>query len=273
VGDNGGSYVEIRRLTKRQLVYVLAASVFMLHAYAADERQIVDQIHRAYYNLAAQGLSELHCRATPEWSALYKQMSVDMEHDKLLPLMKGVHFEVSIGAGGASAVSHQYDTAPPDEQTADRLRQTTNGAEQMLTGFFKTWSPIMFGFSLIGSNDKFEMQKTDAGYRLTQQEGSTRVVMLFTREWMLTDMSTTMGTTEINLHFQFTRGDDGYILTEYYGTFGNTANGQKGDIKVSVAYQQVQGFQIPSTLTAHVQAGAMNAQVPIQFSDCKVTKK
>jgi hypothetical protein len=96
----------------------------------AAREKIIQQAQQAYYNLPAHGLKEFHCQVLLDWEKAYKNLGLDATaRDQLLPIMKKVEFGVVVGPTGASSISHRSDVAPPNEETAQRMRQyqTVNG--------------------------------------------------------------------------------------------------------------------------------------------------
>ena len=131
-----GRVGESRRLVLTACLGLLAPPVPA--ANAADQRDTLERINKSYYNLKAEGLEEFRCRVVPDWDSVYRSVKADADGLQLRDVLDRVHFEVAVGPDGAASISRTFDTPPPSQQLAERIRTVTSGFEQVVEGFFQS---------------------------------------------------------------------------------------------------------------------------------------
>jgi hypothetical protein len=178
---------------------------------------------------------------------------------------------VAIGPTGASTVSHQSDYAPPDQQVAERLRTTTLGLEQTITGFFNIWSPFTFESPFPDADSEFLLEDSAGQYRLTYKQGAAQVVTTMTGDFAMTETEFKTPQMNFDFHPEWSRVKGVYILSAFKALFGaSPADRQEMDGKVT--YQEVDGLELPSALTVKMATPARNATIQVAFENCRVTK-
>ena len=271
---------QMRKLRNLNLVSLAWASCIVAFlpslARAADKKEIIRQAREAYYNVKAAGLVEFRCQASPDWDSIVKAIKPPpADPDQLLPLLRQLHFGVAVGPDGGAVVSHQFDGAPPSQQMAARLSLMTTGADQVLNGFFQSWTPFVFGSAFPESNAEYELENADELYRLHQKQGSADVVVTMTREFVITEIAVKSPQLEATIRPQFSRNNKGYLLSRLGDVYkiGPTA---QGEFAMDIRYQEVEGFTLPAALTANVTvtgSTTIAATFEINFVNYHVTKQ
>jgi hypothetical protein len=149
----------------------------------AAREKLMREARLAYYNLHARGLKEFSCQVLPDWDATYKSLRGDaVGRDQLLPILKKVRFRVLVGATGAASVSHQSDVAPPSAAVAARVEQSTGGIDQVVSGFFQTWSLFTFGTFFAEASGTLQVEEAGDKYRLTEKDASTDALVVMNKD-------------------------------------------------------------------------------------------
>ncbi len=189
--------------------------------------------------------------------------------EQLLPILKGTHFTVLLGPDGASTISHESDIAPPNEEVAGRVRQSVGGMEQLLTGFFQTWSSFMFSSPLPEPDSKYQLEKKGEEYDLSLSEGATQVAVVLDHDLAIKETKVTSPQLNGTLHPQWSASNNGLILSGYEASY-NAATGGPSQLSVKIAYQQVEGLSLPSTVDAVVQVAGGSIPIRLVFHDYQV---
>jgi hypothetical protein len=238
---------------------------------ASDQKEILRRAPLAYYSLKRAGLKDFRCQLTPDWDYIYKTLKTDaVGQDQLLPILKSMRFQVAVGPDGTAAVSHESDAAPPNEAVAARIRQTTDGVEKIVTGFFQTWSQFMVNSVFPDPDSAYRMQSMGDKLVITQQDGKTVSVVSMNRDLVIDTIRATTPEFEGTIDPTFAQHKDGLIVTSYEATYKDTASGNSRRISVAVDYSDVEGLTLPHTVKAEVSAKDAPIEIPLTFSDCQV---
>lgn len=245
----------------------------LLRAQDKNQRDVIRRARASYYSLKGRGLVSFQCQVVPDWDALFLALNPGAgAQDPVLQLLKQTRFQVAIGPTGASTVSHQSDYAPPNEQIAARVRQTTSGLEQTITGFFNIWSPFTFGSPFPDAESEFQLEDLAGQYRLTYKQGTAQVVTTMTGDYAMTE--TTFKSPQINMDFhpEWSRVNGVYILSAFKASYSAAPAGTQ-ELEGKFTYQEVDGLELPMTLDVKVVTPARTVALQITFAGCRVTKQ
>ena len=193
-------------------------------------------------------------------------MKADAAGIEVLGLVRQTHFEVSVGPDGASSVSRQSDVAPPNEQIADRMRKAFAGVEQLLTGYFQM-ATMFVGPLFADGDESAKVENVNGQYRISYKQGEADALVTMDRELMITEIKVSMQGTDVSVVPKFSRSPKGYIVTGFAGTFRTAAG--NAEIAMEVENQEVDGFNLPKTVTA-IAPG--NIRIPFNFSNYEIKK-
>ncbi|HZC22268.1 MAG TPA: hypothetical protein VE866_02935 [Candidatus Binatia bacterium] len=166
-------------------------------------------------------------------------------------------------------MSHQFSKAPATDEVAERLQKIASGMEQMVTGFFQTWSNLTITFSDV--NNEYQMEELPEGYALTSNARNQQVMVLLTRDMLLTTLSAKTSAFEGTLHPQFSPHEGGLLLKSYDASYKAGTSCQ--DLSVKIDYQEIEGLPIPHMVEMVMTLPQGHMDAPITFTNCKVTKK
>jgi hypothetical protein len=253
--------------------FLLFAGIFAASARATDDQQLFDQARQSYYNLRREGLTEFRCKVTLDWEAILDAFKAEpATKQALLPILKKTHFEVLVGPNGAAIVSHQFDMAPPNEDVAKRIQVMSGGVEQMITGFFQTWSQFMINSFFPEREEKYELTEEDQKFHLTSKQGATEVFLSFGHDFSLDEMRVKTADFDGTVRPKLVRSDKGFVLSSYTGTF-KPSSGSSQEMAVSIEYSTIENLTLPDMVTFSVTSPNGSVQFPLKFGDYRLTKK
>ena len=262
-----------RGATRLSIYYVGLSILASLAARGADRKETIRQAHRSYYNLKSEGLTEFRCHVQLDWDSLYKGLKVNaVGRDQLLPILRKVHFQVLVGPDGGSTVSHESELAPPNEEVAERVRRSIAGVEQILTGFLQTWSGFMINSPFPRVDDEYQLEDLDDKLRLSYKEGTGNIVISMTRDFVMDEVSVATPQFEGTVRPKFSRNKRGFVLASYDVVY-KAESGNPQQLAVKIEYQNVEGFDLPSTIEATVTSPGGVVDVHLTFTDYRVKKR
>jgi hypothetical protein len=251
--------------------------VFLLtagKAGAADKKEVVKQARSAYYSLQSQGLVEFQCNMAPDWEALLQgaRQADPGRAEQAIATLKQLQFTVSLGRSGSAKITHTTVTAAND-QMAQGLNQIYTGMEQMVTGFFQTWSPFMLGSPLPEAEGDFQMEEKAGQWNLTYKDGTANVVTTMGKNFAIQELKVITDEFTSTIQPGFTSTPKGFLLTGYQADYHGKSPSDTTQLKVGIAYQDVNGLQLPKKLDLSGSYGGSPFQMEITFSGCQATKQ
>ena len=228
--------------------------------------QIVQQALKGYYSLRAHGFQELHCQVSMDWDSMYAGLETDADGRELLPILKKVQYQVVVGPTGASNVSHLSDSALSGDEMATRFRQSIDGFDQVLTGFFRTWAQFAIEPLLPKVGSDYEMEDLGARYRMTQGDPSGKVTLEMNHDLVLDHMGISTEKVNGSVDPIYTPSKNGLMLTGYKADL--ETNGETQHLVVEITNQAVDGFQVPQVVSARVRTPTGIITIPLTFANC-----
>lgn len=237
---------------------------------AAKAREILTQARRSYYSLKEDGFSGMRCEVDPDWEAAFASVKVDsLKSMEIFPFLKTIHFELLVGPDGSSLLSRDFDSPPPSENIATRIRSVTNGFDEVVTGFFHTWSQFMMDSILPDPDSQYTLAQTGGEYHLSYSDTKTEVSATMSRDYSITAIHVKTAAFESTLSPKFTTTSRGWILSSYEATF--QAGPQAGEqLSVTIEYPSVDGLRLPKDVAVVVTQPSQTVHVPFALSDCRL---
>jgi hypothetical protein len=261
---------------RRIVCAALLAFVYLVPCKArqqSSDREIIQRARQSYASLTDEGLLEVRGSVQPDWELTYAAVKTDkVATDQLLPILKATHFTVALGPDGAPIVSHESDAAPPNEEVAQRIHQSLDGMDQLLTGFFQTWSNFSFATPLPRPDENYRLEDSDGKYRVSLDQGAAHFELSLSHELAIEEVEVTSAKLSGKLELQWSPSSKGLLLSSYQGTFKENSGGTQ-QLSVKIHYEDVEGFSLPSTVDATVELPAGSIPLRLVFSDYKIKKR
>jgi X-X-X-Leu-X-X-Gly heptad repeat protein len=271
------SKIGVHMKHQRQWSTVAAAVVFVAtfapNVWSSDKKAVLEEVNRKYYSLKTNGFTEFSCRVAPDFETFYKSMNLDAAaRDRVLATAKKVSFQVVVGPTGAASISHQFSEAPPSNEVAAGLSQIADGVEQMVSGFFQTWSQLMINSPLPGASNEYQMEDLRDGYRFTAEDGKTHVAISMNHDLVIDSIEAKTPQFEGTVRPKFVDSNNGLVLDSYQAVY-KTASSDAQELSVKITYREIEGLSLPKTITLTMALPQGKLEAPIDFLSCQVKKK
>jgi hypothetical protein len=246
-------------------LFVLAA----LPAQAVDKDVVIRQARAAYYSLNAEGMQQFQCSITPNWEALLGDLrkTDSARADRAVQKLKELQFSATVPSQGAVKVKHNEISAD-NKQMADGLTQVYNGMEQMIVGFFQTWSVFVLSPGLPEVGSSFQLEEIPSGYRISYKDGAADVVTQLNKDFSISSTAVSSKEFESTVQPLFIQTAKGLLLSGYQAIYNGASAADKTELQVKVDYQQTDGLQLPKTLDLQGSYGGNPFKVEVAFTGC-----
>lgn len=266
-------------MKKSMLWFVLAACCILVPTLVdaqavANKQQVLGQARQSYYNLRAEGLSAFECSITPNWELLLKKESEQNPEGvaEAVKTLNQLHFTVKLAADNSVKLLHNELTGQTSDMKA-ALKQIYGGMEQMASGFFDTWKLFMLNPPFPEVNSLYQLELAGGQYRLTYKEDLADVVTTMGRDFSISNLKVTTAQFDSSIQPTFTRTPKGFLLNAYQASYKSQKPEEATELKVSMDYQDVEGFKMLQRLNLTGTYGGSPFAVELAFLDCQVTKK
>jgi len=238
---------------------------------ASPDSPMVEEARAAYYNLHDLGLTRFRCSVRVDWNAALLSQNVDRSGSPgLLPVLQQTHFEAVVGLTGAPRVSLQFDGPVPSDEMAARLRTASVGVERSLNGVLQELSSVLFG-SLLPPDRDYHLEAQGDHFRITFGSDEVRIVETMNKDHELEEMIVATQKSTVSVRPQFKRGEKGFLPVVIDSSV-EAAGADKVELHVAIAYQTVEGFNLPQTVTVRDKELAGDAPVDFSFSNYQLTR-
>jgi len=259
------------RLAAAVVCCLLGFSVACAFGQASPDSQVVEEARTAYYNLHDQGLNEFRCDVRVDWNAaLVSQNGDTAGSGELLPLLRQTHFAASVSAKGAPRISLEFGGAAPSDDVAARVRAASAGVERSLNGVLQELSSVLFG-SLLPPDRNYHLEAQGDHFRITFGSDEVRIVETMNKDRALEEMIVATQKSTVSVRPQFRPGEKGFLPVVIDSSV-EAAGADKVELHVEIAYQTVEGFNLPQTVSVRDQELARGAPVQFSFSTYQVTR-
>jgi hypothetical protein len=230
-------------------------------ASAPTAKAILAMAESDYYVLQGQGVKAFQCDIQPNWAKLITDPAK-------LKLVRPIEYTAVIDEQGGVQVSpFRADKAAIDPS----LDQIVGGVQQLISGFFQTWNPLVFSGVFSPAQDGglgFSSQAD--GYHFTQATGGTNVDMTLTKDALVTEMKVTTADSVIVMMPTYVPTNGGLMLLT---GLNNDINNGTQKVDLQIAYQPAEGFQLPSTVSYQVTLPTQVVDIEMSLSDYQVVKR
>lgn len=239
-----------------------------------DRKEIVRQAHSSYYSLKSRGLAIFQCDLTPNWAAVLEDLhkTDPQAADRAVAKLSQLRFTVSMSTSGPAKVTHTT-VAAENAKMAEGLDQVYTGMEQMITGFFDTWSPFMITSPFPDADSAYELADRSDGWILSYKDGASNVETTMGKDLLIRELKVNAPQFSSSLRPQFARSPQGFMLSGYDADYRGQSLGDNTRAQVGIAYQMVNGFQLPQKLNVSGTYRETSFKVEVVFSACQVTRQ
>jgi hypothetical protein len=238
---------------------------------APSSAQIVEDARTDYYNLPAQGLKEFRCDVRVDWDAAVDSAKMDAAgRGEVLRVLRQTHFEVAVGTRGASRVSLGFEGAAPSDDLAARVQAATAGVLRSLSGALDEFSSLSFGSPLPPDRD-YRVEAQGDRVRVTFGSDDVRIVETMNKDHAIEEMIVATQHATVTVRPEFKRSEKGF-LPAVIDSSVEAAGADKMELHVEIAYQKVQGFDLPLTVRVRDRQVAGGAPLEFSFSNYQVTR-
>lgn len=273
---------EQERRMKRSAGRVLSAAVMSIclfflpaaTARAADKKDVIKRARDAYYSLKSRGMVEFRCSMVPNWEALLQdtRKTDPAAADRAIKTLDQLQFSVSLGTIGRAKVTHTTIT-PTNSQMAAGLNQIYGGMEQMISGFFDTWSPFMITSPLPEADSDYQLEEQADQWSLSYKEGTAVVLTTMDKNFAIRELKVSTPEFKSVIQPQFTSTARGFLLSGYQADYRSKSPSETTQLQVRIAYQEVNGLQLPQKLNLGGSYGGSPFGAEVTFSGCQATKR
>jgi len=210
----------------------------------------------SYYNLTRKGFKGFTATVDPNWEIILANAATSEN----LKVFRDVKFFMVVDGSGVVTVRHELgpNAAKPNLETI--VQKIHYDMERLIVGFFNTWRIFMVSSPFPETESPIKLETPGDQYRLVYNRQAGEVVIMLTRDLLITDWSLTSPTAKRTVKPHFQKTADGFLLTSYQGLFEPVGAGIKTTLDFTIEYQDVSGLKLPYK----VQLKGMHGSEPVE---------
>lgn len=253
----------------RRLIVLVALVSFCFPVLAqtkATDEALLAKARASYDEPFMQGLVSFDCAVKFDWKAHFLELlnTIPPAAVPTIERLQTIQHRVFVNRSGATVSSIPKTPELNGVAKAAELEQVFYG---MVPGGLNAWMPFGTNVILPVGSTKYSFEKIDSGYKLVMNGAGVAGTLL-----LADDLRITSGVSQLPQPMRFTtefvNGPHGFLLKSV--KTGDTSDASGGGVAdFSYTYQDVEGFQIPSTVRVKPSTSeAWN----YELTDCKVMK-
>ncbi len=152
---------------------------------------------------------------------------------------------MTLSEHGAVKVNHWSDAPPATEEMQNHFNKIYEGMDQMVSGFFDTWSLFVLNSPLPAPESNYQLTDLHENYVVTYKEDGADVSTTLNKEFEISELKVSTADFKSSIKPQFVKTAKGYIISGYEATYDPTTGSGTVKLKLQVDYQDVKGLQLP----------------------------
>jgi hypothetical protein len=268
---NPARYILCMTSKKIHLAWVALAGLSCASMFAQEKsvRERLAAAYAQYYTPTASGLKSFHCRASIDWKSMLSRFArTEIPDDNpVLIYLNAVHLSVSDDLHGEGALEWTDGTAPPVESEA-ALKQTREGFQQAVAGFFQSWNAYMNGSMVPLPDSTVDITPSGEGVHLSGKQGDMKTDEDFDKNMLLTQALVVSPEIRVLAVPAYTSTTDGLVVSSVKSQVHQPPTTPETDVAFQIEYAKVDSFQIPSHVVMDIKnVGALE----FRLNDCQVS--
>jgi len=191
--------------------------------------------------------------------------------DRAIKLLSGIRFTVAAQKSGSAAITHKTVAATNDKEAAG-LKPVYDGMQQMVTGFFDTWTVFMRTPPLPEPEGDHQLVDQGGQWLLSYKDGPTDIVTVMEKDFAIRELNVNRPAFFSTIQPQFTHSREGLILAGYQAEYRSANPSETTQLQVRMTNQGVNQLQMPKKLNIAGSYGDSTFGVEVTFSNCKATR-
>lgn len=234
---------------------------------SAKDRETLQAAREAYYTVAAAGFGGFKADVQVDWEHSLGRPLTDGERQTF----GGFKFQVSVDARGVAKVTSKSSIV--EEQVRASFDQIATGLDELLGGFFQTWSGFMIARPLPASGSAFQLQREEKLYRLSYKNGNAAVSTALLKNFAVTKIEEEAPDYKSVIKPVFSATEDGFVLASYDATYVPTSGPGNTGLKVEIEYQDADGVRLPNKITLDSSYDGQSNRTRVELKNFTVQKR
>jgi hypothetical protein len=239
-----------------------------------NKKEIITKARQSYYNLHDLGLAGFRCDVNPNWDLAVADLKKTDPQRAASALKDFSSLRIAMSLDAQNNVTVTKNELPgADPQWADGRKQSFDGINQMITGFYQTTSEFILGNPFPEANAEYQLEDQAGQYRLAYTDSGVSAVIYMNKDLMMSKLEINSAQFTSTITPQFTKNPKGFLLQGYSATYKAVMSPDEMKLNVQITYQDVGGLQLPQKLNVSGTIGGTFLVQELGFSGCQVTRK
>lgn len=244
------------------------ASCIPLLAQEKSARDRLAAAHGQYYTPTASGLKSFHCDATMDWRGMLTRFTgTEIPDDNpALKFLNAVKLGVSDDLRGKGGLEWT-EPGPPPAGREDSIKQTREGFQQAVAGFFQTWNTFVNGSMVPLPDQTVSVTPSGQGVHISGTSKEMKIDADFDKNMLLTQTLVESSEIRVLLMPTYVSTGDGLVVSSIKSQIHQPPTAPEQDANFEVEYAKVDSFQIPSRVALDIKNTGV---LEFRMNNCQV---
>ncbi len=238
----------------------------------AQEKSARDRLaaaHAQYYTPTASGLKSFRCDTTIDWKGMLSRMtgSEIPDDNPGLKYLNAVHLSISDDLHGKGSLEWSDGSGPPQGKE-DALKQTREGMQEAVSGFFQTWNAYMNGSMVPLPDSTVAITPSGEGLHLSGKANELQIDEDFDKNMLLTQALVEGPAIRVLARPSYASTTDGLLVSSVQSQVHQPPTAPEVDISYQIEYAKVDSFQIPTHIVLDIKNMSV---IELRLNNCQVS--
>ncbi len=250
---------------------VAAVAFLALAAAKADAQVDLAKASNAYYSLHRLGFQGAACSLKPDWADMLKGKGDAQQIAAATAKLDQIQIALVVDPSGNAQVT----VTPPkadNAQMAGAFQQITDGARQMVIGFFDTWKLFSISAPLPAQAAILSDEPISRGREIKYKDGEADVATDLFGD-LITSIHVQTSGFDSTIRPMFEEDPNGMVLSGYVANYVEPGGANKTHLEIAIKNQTVNGLKFPATLDLGGDYQGTPLSVKVAFAECRITRR
>ncbi len=242
---------------------------------ASANPQLVESARASYVSLERQGLARFTCSVALNWNAILavafraqpetgKQVESALV-GRPLSVTVSVHKPVKVALGEAASAGNG--------QQAQLIELVATGVNAMLSGVLTVWSSYVLTSPFPASSTPFELTDQAGQWLLSYTDGANKIELTVGKDYMIRIMRSSFSGSSTVVQPAFAQTIRGLLLSAFQAESRSQPAEPPTPLQARFDYQQIEGFDLPKTITLSSSQGGTQLEMVATFGNCSTARR
>ncbi len=237
---------EAKKMYKNLSLLILIAILVFSPLSIASKIKSTTEINNMYYNLSQSKLKKFSCEVSTDVFEHVKEQIYSSLNEKDKKEIDSISFYFSYENKNFTLTASNYPEFS-NEQMTKGMTQVIDGTDEMVTGFFTSWTSLV-SEPLFTDNKQYDFIEKDNSYITNYEEDGNNVELIFDKDYVLQKITYSNENQKSIIIPKYVSTKEGLLITEMDFNIGNDMIHEL----IKIKYKKIKDIYLPENINIKI---------------------